>query len=647
MMTASHDPIAVQLHPLLWKYDQPRRKDLVRIPTFRFQQPSTHPLDLLLPHRTPLSTEALVRQQIFGVDVLAVEDDKLAVAADRAAHLRQQRVVVHRRGDAWHGGQLAEAHREDLGAAVHARRCAPKLLRAHVVAERDAAGEQVEDLARMVRVSVQPLVQLGARVVVGVERHVLVVLARVLGKVGPVAKGGPRVGAAEALVGAGRQDGEEDLRARAVEQHRLVGLRQQQRREAARGARRLWRQPGRASRPPPAQQLHVAQHLLLTRRVLFPERRVLEPPGAREAQPVGSAGGSRPRVVTVSTVAELLRIGCQEALERAPHRPVLALVQRQHGEAIRRLGREALLPVGRLRPLLGLQVGEPSLLGLQSLLLRLELFALLCRLRLQLVDLRLHALLIVRELPALGRDVVLLLLELAGGVLDCLLALLDLAPLAVELAFATLDVGLSLLHVAAERVNLLAHLLLGLSQLLSLLGGFPLQAALNELLLRVQLAPHRLLFALRRLQQLLRFLARAARLLSLGGRVEEGVEEHLRRAEPARQRLLRAHRREKQRVEEGGQVDVGMGRRFSAPLLELAAGGKAVAALRTAGEEGAHAECVHVRRGGGLGRGAAAHLRRDVLRSEADGRHAEARGAALRLLFAAELKVGEVRSPLR
>eukprot|EP00966_Prymnesium_polylepis_P276730 6393508-Prymnesium_polylepis.1 len=319
-----------------------------------------------------------------------------------------------------------------------------------------------------------------------------------------------------------------------------------------------------------------------------------------------------------------------------------------------------------------LQVGESSLLGLQPRLLRLELLALLRRLRLQLVDLRLHALLLVRELPALGRDVVLLLLELAGGMLDRLLALLDLAPLAVELALAALDVGLSLLrkalsawsvrfvrefaacvpraaphlHVAAERVNLLAHLLLGLSQLLSLLGGFPLQAALNELLLRVQLAPHSLLFALRRLQQLLRFLARAARLFSLGGRVEEGVEEHLRRAEPARQRLLRAHRREKQRVEEGGQVDVGLGRRLSAPLLELAAGGKAVAALRTAGEEGAHAECVHVRRGRGLGRGAAAHLRRDVLRSEADGRHAEARGAALRLLFAAELKVGEVRSPL-
>ena len=55
---------------------------------------------------------------------------------------------------------------EDLGAAVHARRCAPKLLCAHVVAERDAAGEQVEDLARVVRVGVQPLVQLGARVVV-------------------------------------------------------------------------------------------------------------------------------------------------------------------------------------------------------------------------------------------------------------------------------------------------------------------------------------------------------------------------------------------------------------------------------------------------------------------------------------------------
>ena len=63
-------------------------------------------------------------------------------------------------------------------------------------------------------------------------------------------------------------------------------------------ARRLRRQPGRASRPPPAQQLHVAQHLLLTRRVLFPERRVLEPPGARQAQPIVV-----PRVLVVSTVA--------------------------------------------------------------------------------------------------------------------------------------------------------------------------------------------------------------------------------------------------------------------------------------------------------------------------------------------------------
>ena len=92
-------------------------------------------------------------------------------------------------------------------------------------------------------------------------------------------------------------------------------------------------------------------------------------------------------------------------------------------------------------------------------------------------------------------------------------------------------------------------------------------------------------------------------------------------------------------------MDVGLGRHLSAPLLELAAGGKAVA-LRAAGEEGAHAECVHVRRGRGLGRGAAAHLWRDVLRSEADGRHTEARGATPRLLLAAELKVSEVGSSL-
>ena len=57
----------------------------------------------------------------------------------------------------------------------------PSMLRVQVMAEQDAAGEQVGDLARVVRVGVQPFVHLGARVgarvVVGVERHVLVVLA--------------------------------------------------------------------------------------------------------------------------------------------------------------------------------------------------------------------------------------------------------------------------------------------------------------------------------------------------------------------------------------------------------------------------------------------------------------------------------------
>ena len=44
------------------------------------------------PARCPLCAKQLVLRQ----QVLAVEDDELAIAAERAAHHRQQRVVVHR-----------------------------------------------------------------------------------------------------------------------------------------------------------------------------------------------------------------------------------------------------------------------------------------------------------------------------------------------------------------------------------------------------------------------------------------------------------------------------------------------------------------------------------------------------------------------
>ena len=41
--------------------------------------------------------EALVRDEVLGVQVLGVEGDELAVACSAAQHVCQQRVVVHGR----------------------------------------------------------------------------------------------------------------------------------------------------------------------------------------------------------------------------------------------------------------------------------------------------------------------------------------------------------------------------------------------------------------------------------------------------------------------------------------------------------------------------------------------------------------------
>ena len=66
---------------------------------------------------------AVVRDQIFGVDVVTVEDDELSVPHYLAARLGQQRVKVHRRRAARHHYELALLRRRKAPAtALQARR---------------------------------------------------------------------------------------------------------------------------------------------------------------------------------------------------------------------------------------------------------------------------------------------------------------------------------------------------------------------------------------------------------------------------------------------------------------------------------------------------------------------------------------------
>ena len=87
--------------------------------------------------------------------------------------------------------ELAERDGEHASTRIGTHGIPTSLLCAHVMAERHAAHEDVEDLARVVAraVRVQPLVQLRAPIILRIYLGVLVILARVLGQVGALACG--------------------------------------------------------------------------------------------------------------------------------------------------------------------------------------------------------------------------------------------------------------------------------------------------------------------------------------------------------------------------------------------------------------------------------------------------------------------------
>ena len=99
-----------------------------------------------------------------------MEDDELAIAREVYP---EERVVVHRRHCGRHEGKLAIGDGEDVLSAIAA----------HMMAKRDAADKDVEQLALMLCVSKQSLVHLLGRVVRRVDLAVLVVLSSVLGEI--------------------------------------------------------------------------------------------------------------------------------------------------------------------------------------------------------------------------------------------------------------------------------------------------------------------------------------------------------------------------------------------------------------------------------------------------------------------------------
>mmetsp|Transcript_26581 Transcript_26581/g.67566 ORF Transcript_26581/g.67566 Transcript_26581/m.67566 type:complete len:293 (+) Transcript_26581:296-1174(+) len=247
-------------------------------------------------------------------------------------------------------GQGSVRDGEDGGlGGIHARAASARLLGADVVPERRAADKHVEDAAGVLGLAVEMLVQVQPGVVTLVGAHVLVALAHILGHVEALPKGRAGVRAREVDIDPIGENRGEDLGLQAVQQEDLVGGLVDATGQPACRAGRLHRQPRMAFELLGSEYVHVAQDLLLGRLVLAPEHGVLQPPRAHHAQPVVPA-----RALDVLALAQMVGVPhAQHPLEGPPDGTILRGLDWQHGEAQRRLGCEAPLPVRRQGALLG------------------------------------------------------------------------------------------------------------------------------------------------------------------------------------------------------------------------------------------------------------------------------------------------------
>ena len=131
----------------------------------------------------------VIREQKLGADVLAMEGDELAIAAQIPTRLGYERMVHDGRRHPLDRRQLSEGLREARPARVH-RNCALATdLCPHRVPQGYAAGEHVVDGAWVALLGIiESLVQLGAHLELRILCHVLIALAHILCKVDAVAE---------------------------------------------------------------------------------------------------------------------------------------------------------------------------------------------------------------------------------------------------------------------------------------------------------------------------------------------------------------------------------------------------------------------------------------------------------------------------